>query len=107
VLSSTVVLGEKQSDVVFANLIDLAQARTGLDSTEICEACSTVNLGAARFCKTCSHKLPAFYAARSTFDATLQWPQRPTSLRSWTWDLGAFWLVITILAGATAWVPVV
>ena len=107
--SSIVVAGNHQSDVAFGNLMDLTLMRTGLGSTEICEACSTVNLGAARFCKGCSHKLPAFYAARSTFEATMppgpQQPTRPT--RSWTWDLGAFWLVITVLACLTALVPIV
>ena len=109
VASSIVVAGPKPSDVVFGDLIDLALDRTRLDSTEICEACSTVNLGSARLCKACSHKLPAFYAARSTFEATMPpGPRQPTRLtRSWTWDLGAFWLVITVLACLTALVPVV
>ena len=51
------------SDVAFGSLIDLALLRTGAASGEVCEACNTINLGAARFCKGCSHRLPAFYAA--------------------------------------------
>lgn len=107
--SSIVVAGTNPPDVAFGSLMDLALARTDLGSTEICEACSTVNLGSARFCKACSHKLPAFNAARSTFEATMPSGGRlPTpSTRSWKWDLGAFWLVITVLAGVTAGVPVV
>ena len=106
---SIVVAGNNPSDVAFGNLMDLTLMRTGLGSTEICEACSTVNLGSERFCKACSHKLPAFYAARSTFEATMpSGPRKPTPLtRNWTWDLGAFWLVITVLAVMTALVPVV
>jgi len=109
VASSIVVAGTNPPDVAFGSLMDLALARTDLGSTEICEACSTVNRGPARFCKACSHKLPAFYAARTPFEATMKSsPQRPTPLtRNWTWDLGAFWLVITVLAGVTAGVPVV
>lgn len=103
--SSIVVAGNNPSDVVFGKLM----GPTGLGSTQICEACSTVNLNSARFCEACSHKLPAFHAARSTFEATMpSGPRRPTRLtRSWTWDLGAFWLVITVLACVTALVPVV
>ena len=105
--SSIVMAGNNPSDVVFGNSVDLALGPTGL--AEICEACNTVNPGSARFCEACSHKLPAFYAARSTFEAAMPpGPRRPTSLtRSWTWDLGAFWLVITVLAGVTAVVPIV
>jgi len=51
------------TDVAFGSLIDLALLRTGAASGEVCEACNTINLGAARFCKGCSHRLPAFYAA--------------------------------------------
>jgi len=51
------------SDAVFGNVFDLVMARTGAMRVEICEMCSTINLGAAHFCKGCSHKLPAFYAA--------------------------------------------
>ena len=60
-MSSSIVVGaKKQPDVIFGNLMDLALLRTGLGATEICEACSTINLGSARFCKGCSHKLAAF-----------------------------------------------
>jgi hypothetical protein len=54
------------SAIAFGNLIDLARLQTGTTSAEICEACSTINMGSAQFCKCCSHKLPAFYAARNS-----------------------------------------
>ena len=54
------------SDVAFGSLIDLALLRTGAVSGEVCEACNTINLGASRFCKGCSHRLPDFYAAGNT-----------------------------------------
>jgi hypothetical protein len=92
------------SDVAFGSLIDLAMVRTGAVSVEVCEACSTINLGAARFCKGCSHKLPAFYRDQPAGEpATVPVGESPVSQkRGWTWDLAAFWLVINSLACATA-----
>ena len=50
--------------VAFGSLVDLARLRTGALQAEICDACNTINKGSARYCKGCSHKLPAFYAER-------------------------------------------
>lgn len=52
-----------QPAVAFGNLVDLARQQLGNASAEICDACNTVNLESARYCKGCAHKLPAFYAA--------------------------------------------
>jgi hypothetical protein len=94
------------SDVAFGSLIDLAMVRTGAVSVEVCEACSTINLGAARFCKGCSHKLPAFYAEQQPAGDPAEPPAKlrtaPRQGHAWTWGLAAFWLVINSLAGATA-----
>ena len=91
------------SDVAFGSLIDLALLRTGAASGEVCEACNTINLGAARFCKGCSHKLPAFYGATPVGEPTPPLGGWGTTRgRGWTWDLAAFWLVINSLAGVTA-----
>lgn len=107
-MSSSIVVGaENQPDVIFGNLMDLALLRTGLGATEICEACSTINLGSARFCKGCSHKLAAFYEDERAFEPTfLSGHPPPASSRAGrTWELSAFWLVINLLAGITALVP--
>ncbi|VTU35490.1 hypothetical protein RA8CHR_05231 [Variovorax sp. RA8] len=62
---SVIVAGATtSSDVAFGNLFDLAALRSGMGHAEVCEACNTINLGAARTCKACSHRLPAYYAAR-------------------------------------------
>ncbi len=62
---------------------------------EVCEACSTVNLSAARLFYRC-HKLPQFYEARS-YDKTI--PQaRVVPERTLAWRLAAFCLVTTSLA---------
>lgn len=108
-MSSSIVVDEKNPPgVVYGNLMDLALLRTGLGSTEICEACSTINLGSARFCKGCTHKLPAFYDDERAFEPTfLSGRQQPGSLLpTRTLDLGAFWLVVNLLAGITALVPI-
>jgi hypothetical protein len=101
--TAAVASPSSHSDVAFGNLIDLAMLRTGAVSVEVCEACNTINLGAARFCKGCSHKLPAFYGATPVGEpAALPGEWGATRRRGWTWDLAAFWLVINSLAGATA-----
>ena len=56
-----------QTAVTFASLVDLARIQFGA-AVEICDACNTVNLGAARYCKGCSHKLPAYYASDAASD---------------------------------------
>ena len=100
--SAAVASSSSPSDVAFGNLIDLAMLRTGAVSVEVCEACNTINLGAARFCKGCSHKLPAFYREQPASELTVPPGGLRVAHRGWTWDLAAFWLVINSLAGATA-----
>jgi len=53
---------DTQRAVAFGSLVDLARLQVGTPSAEICDACNTINMGSARFCKWCSHKLPAFNA---------------------------------------------
>lgn len=95
------------SGVAFGNLIDFARLQMGTGSAEICEACSTINMGSARFCKGCSHKLPAFYAER---DGGPTMPKFTLSSvapgRAWIWDLAAFCLVIDSLVIVTTLIPV-
>ena len=47
----------------FGSLMDLARLQASAFEAEICDACNTINKGSARYCKGCTHKLPAFYAA--------------------------------------------
>ena len=47
----------------YGSLIDLARLKTGWVHAEVCEHCNTINMGPARLCKCCAHKLPAFYAS--------------------------------------------
>jgi hypothetical protein len=53
-------------DSAFATLLDLARLRAGAGRGEVCEVCSTINMGSAWQCKCCAHKLSAFYAAANT-----------------------------------------
>lgn len=93
------------SSVAFGNLIDLARLQAGT-SAEICEACSTINMGSARFCKCCSHKLPAFYASRDSGKKVAP-PRKPRIVpkRAWALDFAAFWLVINSLVIVTKFIP--
>jgi hypothetical protein len=50
------------ADSAFGNLVDLARLRAGTAHAEVCDVCNTINMGSARLCKCCAHKLPAFYA---------------------------------------------
>lgn len=107
---TTTTIGNNSSsqEVAFGNLIDIAVLRTGAVSAEVCEACSTINLGSARFCKGCNLKLPAYYLG-DLDDASLAKPGIGLARHGWarTWDLAAFWVVMNALAGATALVPFV
>jgi hypothetical protein len=95
------------SSVAFGNLIDLARLQAGT-SAEICEACSTINTGCALFCKCCSHKLPAFYAARRNSGAQVPPPKPPRDIskRAWAMDFVAFWIVINSLVFITKFIPI-
>ncbi|WP_077000524.1 hypothetical protein [Variovorax sp. KK3] len=94
------------ADVAFGSLIDLAMLRTGAVSAEVCEACSTINLGSARHCKGCHHKLPAFYAS-DVDDLPVMRQGAAPSMPRWAraWDLAAYWIVINSLVGVTVLVP--
>ncbi|RST56266.1 hypothetical protein [Variovorax sp. MHTC-1] len=95
------------SSIAFGNLIDLARLQAGTTSAEICEACSTINMGSARFCKCCSHKLPAFYACRNSGEQVPQSkPSRFIRKRAWALDFVAFWVVINSLVIITKFIPI-
>ena len=93
--------------VVFGSLFDLARLRAGSGSAEVCEACNTINMGSARWCKGCSHKLPAFYADERP-GARMSSADTPSTTpeRGWALDFAAFWLVIGSLVVATALIRV-
>ncbi|OUM00116.1 hypothetical protein [Variovorax sp. JS1663] len=106
--ATTIGQGSSSEQVAFGSLLDLAMLRTGAVSAEVCEVCSTINLGSAHFCKGCNHKLPAYYVA-DLDDASVTKPGTGLARHGWAraWDLAAFWVVINSLAGATMLVPFV
>ena len=106
-MTAASVLRAETSSVAFGNLFDLARLQTGTASAEICEACSTINMGSARLCKCCSHKLPAFYASRGPSE-TMSQPQasRVVPQRAWALDFAAFWVVINSLVIITKFIPI-
>lgn len=103
-----------QSGDAFASLVDLARLRFGASSFEICDVCNTVNLGSARFCKGCSHKLLAFYAAcedepklPDPYESP-SLPGRPSGIanRASFNDYAAFALVVNLLAVIAEFMPI-
>ena len=50
--------------VAFGDLFDLVRFPAGApQGGEVCEDCKTLNRHGACYCKTCMHKLPAYYAS--------------------------------------------
>ncbi|RST47360.1 hypothetical protein [Variovorax sp. MHTC-1] len=95
------------SGVAFGNLVDLARLQVGSTSAVICEACSTINVGSALFCRCCSHKLPAFHATSAPGEQVPQ-PKAPRVIpdRAWPMDFAVFWLVIGSLVIITRYIPI-
>jgi hypothetical protein len=99
--------------LAFGSLVDLARMQIGTPSAEICDACNTINMGSARHCKCCSHKLPAFYAAAkdnaasvSLRDTVLPWHSLGMPDRASVMDFAAFSVVINVLVLITASIPI-
>ena len=96
-----------RSGVAFGSLIDIARLQAGTSPAEICEACNTINMGAARQCKCCSHKLPTFYAVRNSGETMSPTKQtRIAHAPSWGLDFAAFWVVISLLVVITKFIPI-
>lgn len=91
----------------FGSLIDLVRLQVGASSSEVCEACNTINMGSARFCKCCSHKLTGFYLASElgTVRAS-QWDGLAVPRRASALDFVAFFVVINALVIITAFIRV-
>jgi hypothetical protein len=106
--TSAIAHRSSSEQIAYGSLIDLAMLRTGTVSAEVCDACSTINLGSARFCKGCNHKLPAYYVA-DLDDTSVTKPGTGLARHGWAraWDLAAFWVVINSLAGVTVLGPFV
>jgi len=99
-----------RSPDAFGSLVDLARLQMGSPSAEICDACNTINIGSARFCKCCAHKLPAFYAAlegpKGSPPRVLFWESLGLSQRASVMDFAAFSVVINLLMVITASIPI-
>ena len=99
--------------LAFGSLVDLARLQVGTPSAEICDACNTINIGSARYCKCCSHKLPAFYAAikdkangQSMRNAVFPWHSREVPARAPAIDFTAFAVVTNLPVILTASIPI-
>ncbi len=98
----------RSPDIAFGSIVDLARMQIGSPSAEVCDACSTINARSARFCKCCSHKLPAFYAvgngAKRRHRTVSIWPVLDAPERAWAIDFAAFSVVIGSLVVVTAYI---
>lgn len=95
------------SATAFGSLIDLARLRMGAGSAEVCDACNTINMGAAMHCKCCSHKLPGFYVAKGLGTmAAPRWHTFIVPRRASALDFVAFCVVINSLVAATCFIPI-
>lgn len=67
------------SVVAFCGLLDVVRLSFTRDGvpTEVCEACQTINLGCAKFCKGCDGKLPAYYAALKSSETAVSVKDAP------------------------------
>lgn len=73
-------------DSAFGTLFDLARLQaSGWAHADVCDACNTINMGSARLCKCCAHKLPAFYASEAALDCQ---PQSAPPPRLFVWATG-------------------
>ena len=100
----------RPSDIAFGSIVDLARMQMPKPSAEVCDACNTINARSAHFCKCCSHKLPAFYAAgdrakRRRLIASI-WPATAMPERAWAVDFLAFSVVIGSLIVVTAFISI-
>ena len=72
-------------DSAFGTLFDLARLQaSGWAHADVCDACNTINMGSARLCKCCAHKLPAFYASEAALDG----PPQSAPPRLFVWAAG-------------------
>ena len=103
-----------QTSCTFASLVDLARMQFGASSVEICDACNTVNLGSAHYCKGCAHKLPAYYAACEREPKLPRLEESSLPMRR-TWslvnrasftDFAAFALVVNLLVMVAEFMPI-
>lgn len=86
----------------FGNLIDLARLRTGSAHAEVCEFCNTINMGAARTCKCCARKLPAFYGSESACLMAVR-TGSPSLARLWGQWLGRGCAAADAVVAQLAW----
>lgn len=98
------------SSIAFGSLVDLARLQVGNPSSEICDVCNTINMESARYCKSCSHKLPAFYTANEGTSVRPEesFPWLALGMPEWAsvMDFAAFSVVINLLVVITALIPV-
>lgn len=95
--------------IALGSLVDLARLQVGNPSAAICDACSTIDIGSACYCKSCSHKLPAFDTAKEDTgvlrDKEFSWHALGMPERASVMDFAAFSVVINLLVVITALIP--
>ena len=97
------------SPVAFGGLIDLMRSATpAAQGNVICEECKTLNRPGACYCKTCMHKLPAYFASADPQPFVI-WRKREREREenaASALDLVAVCVVLILLVLLTANIPV-
>ncbi|MGJ7493097.1 hypothetical protein [Variovorax sp. ZT4R33] len=89
------------SGPAYGSLFDLARLQRGADA-EICESCNTINIGHARWCKSCARRLPGM-AREVDAEALTRSTEAPKPAIAP--EFYAFWAVINSLVLVTTFVP--
>jgi hypothetical protein len=96
------------SPVAFGGLIDLMRSATpAAQGNVICKECKTLNRPGTCYCKTCMHKLPAYFASANPATPFVIWREREREENTAsTFDLVAVCVVLILLVLLTANIPV-
>jgi len=101
--------GKPRADA-FDSLVDLSKPNMSTLAAEICDACNTIQMESACYCKYCLHKLPAFCACTKdnansldVRETVLPWHLLRMLVRT---SMMAFAVVINLLVVFTVSIPI-
>jgi hypothetical protein len=106
-ISNSELSSRSASPVAFGGLIDLMRSATpAAQGNVICEECKTLNRPGACYCKTCMHKLPAYFASADPRPFVIWRKREREEDAASALDLVAVCVVLILLVLLTANIPV-